>query len=179
MRAPILTLLAVFALAACGSEGSSTEEWAREVCGALAAWQGSLEERAQTLTGDVLQSEPAESKRLISDFLDEVVATTETMRAEVEAAGVPAVEDGEAIAGDFRAGLRQIQDAFVAAQEDVEAVPTDDPEAFQRELTQTAEELEQQGDRIAETLSSVDEEYGATELGEALAGQPGCADFRG
>jgi hypothetical protein len=184
LRLPILALLAAVALAAgCGGgsdtpEGVPPADWAQSVCGALAEWQASLQEQSQGLTSDVLEAQnPTAAKQQISDFLDEVIIETETMIGVVESAGQPAVEEGGALAGEFQDGLQRMRSAFNDAASDVKSVPTDDPQAFQQQLTQIGEDLQTQGQAIGDTLGEIDEKYDADELSQAFDDTPECQDF--
>ena len=185
LRLPILTLLAAATLVAAGCggggepEGVEPEAWAEDVCGALASWQQTLQEQAQTLTQDVLgASSPEAAKDQIGTFLDDVIADTESMIEQFDAAGVPAVEQGEELRNDFRAGLQQMLDAFENARERVEDVPTDDPQAFQEQLTEIGTALQTQGEQIGETMENLDEQYDADELNQAFEENEQCREFQ-
>lgn len=184
LRLPILVLLAAVGLAAgCGGgsdtpEGVPPADWAQSVCGALTDWQTSLQEQSQGLTSDVLEAkDPQAAKQQISDFLDQVIAETETMIGAVDSAGRPAVEEGGAIAEDFNDGLERMRSAFENAASQVESVPTDDPQAFQQQLTQIGEDLQTQGQAIGDTLGEIDEKYDADELSQGFDDTPECQDF--
>jgi hypothetical protein len=183
-RLPILALLAAVALAAgCGGgeetpEGVPPADWAQSVCGALSGWQASLQEQSQGLTSEVLEAnDPEAAKQQISDFLIDVIAETDTMIGAVRAAGQPAVDEGGQIAEDFNNGLTQMRTAFTDAAADVQSVPTDDPQAFQQQLTQIGEDLQTQGEAIGNTLGEIDEKYEADELSQAFDDTPACKDF--
>lgn len=185
LRLPILVLVSGAALAAagCGGGSSSPEgvppaDWARSVCGALADWQSSLQQQSQGLTSEVLQANsPKAAKEKISEFLTQVIVETETMVGAVESAGQPAVEEGGQIAEDFNIGLERMRSAFKDAANKVEAAPTDDPQAFQQQLTQIGQELQTQGQAIGDTLGQIDEKYDADELNQAFEDTPACKDF--
>jgi hypothetical protein len=185
IRLPILSLLAVaaFAVAGCGG-GSSTPEgvppadWAQSVCGALSDWQTSLQTKSQSLTSEVLQAKsPKAAKEQISTFLTDVIAETETMIGAVSAAGQPAVDQGGQIAEDFHNGLEQMRSAFKDAASQVQSVPTNDPQAFQQQLTEIGQELQTQGQAIGDTLGEIDQKYDAEELNQAFDENPDCNDF--
>jgi hypothetical protein len=185
IRLPILTLLAAASLiaAGCGGggepEGVEPEAWAADVCGALASWQQTLQDKAQTLTQEVLgASSPEAAKEEIGVFLDDVIADTETMIESFDDAGVPALEQGDELRNDFRAGLEQMLDAFESARVQVEDVPTDDPQAFQEQLTEIGTSLQTQGESIGETMESLDEKYDADELNQAFDENEQCREFQ-
>jgi hypothetical protein len=184
LRLPILSLVGAVALAAgCGGgedtqEGIPPADWAQSVCGALSDWQTSLQDQSQGLTSEVLEARsPQAAKEQISAFLDEVIAETETMIGIVRATGQPAVDEGGQIVEDFNNGLERMRSAFEDAATQVESVPTDDPQAFQEELTEIGEDLQTQGQAIGDTLSKIDEKYEAEELSQAFEDTPECEDF--
>ena len=186
---PLKLILALVALAAllagCGgddggsdAEGVPPEDWAASVCGALAGWQSSLQEQSQGPSSAVLEADSPESARdQIGEFLTQVISETETMIGEVRAAGQPAVDQGDQIAEDFNNGLQQMRTAFEAARQQVEEVPTDNPQAFQQELTGIGQELQTQGEAIGNQLDEIDERYDADELSQAFDDTPACSDF--
>jgi hypothetical protein len=183
-RLPILTLFAALAVAAGCGGGGGTEagvppaDWAASVCGAFEGWRLSLEDQAQGLSSEVLNAAtPQAAKDRVSTFLDEVIASTETLRGEIEKVGAPAVDQGGAIQEDLNAGLIAMETAFEQARDSVAAVPTDDPQAFQQALTGIGEALETQGEQIGDTLGGLDEKYDAPELEAALENSPGCEDI--
>jgi hypothetical protein len=184
IRLPILSLLAAVALVAGCGGGEDTQEgippaaWAQSVCGALSDWQASLQEQSQGLTSEVLEAKnPQAAKQQISAFLDEVIAETETMIGTVSAVGQPAVDEGGQIVEDFSNGLERMRSAFEEAATQVQSVPTDDPQAFQEQLTRIGEDLQTQGQAIGDTLGEIDEKYDAEELRQAFEDTPECEDF--
>jgi hypothetical protein len=184
IRLPILALAVGLAATGCGGggepEGVPPSEWAASVCGALEAWQTSLEQGARDLTRDVLQAQdPEQSKEQIGDFLDEVISETDTAIGAVDGAGTPAVDRGEEVAADFKAGLEQIKAAFVDAGEQIEEAPTDDPAAFQQQLGAIGQQLQTQGQSIGDTLGRIDEKYDADELSKAFDENEQCREFAG
>jgi hypothetical protein len=186
IRLPILALAVTLGLAAAGCgggdepEGVPPSEWAASVCGALATWQTTLEQGARDLTRDVLQAQdPEQSKEQIGAFLDEVIAETDTVIGAVDEAGAPAVDQGEQVAADFKAGLEQIRSAFAGAGEQIEEAPTDDPAAFQQQLGAIGQQLQTQGQSIGDTLGRIDEKYDSDELGEAFDENEQCREFAG
>jgi hypothetical protein len=188
VRLPILALLAALAVAAAGCGGDETSEpegtppkqWAGSVCGALETWQESLQNQARGLSREVLQAKsPNAAKRRIGTFLDEVIAETDTMMEAVEGAGQPAVEQGRQVADDFRMGLEQMRAAFEDARAKIAKVPTDDPQAFQRQLTEIGSDLQTQGRSIGDTLGKIDERYDSQQLGKAFDETEACSEFTG
>lgn len=180
VRLAVTALLSLALLAGCGGgdepEGVEPKEWTADVCGALQQWQSTLEQKAQALTGEVLDAKDAEdAKRRISAFLTEVLADTERMLEALDEAGAPAVEDGEAIAAALTVGLRQVQAAFQQARDSVVALPTDDAEDFQDELVVIGRDLQTRGEVIEEQLDEIRTKGG--ELREAFEQTPACGEL--
>jgi hypothetical protein len=183
IRLPILIPAVALALVAAGCGGGSSEpegappkQWVTSVCGALDTWQTSLQDKAQTLPREVLQaSSPNDAKQRIGDFLDEVIAETDRMISRVDTAGQPAVDEGRRIASDVHARLLKVKAAFVEAREKVQNVPTDDPFAFQRQLTEIGQDLLAQGQALGDILGRVD----AKPIQDAVEDNKQCGAFTG
>ena len=188
-RVPLLVLVAALSVlaAGCGGGGGSNEsqqqpegtppaEWVTTVCGALDDWQTSLQTKAQGLPQQVLQaSSPADAKKQIEDFLDEVVNETQTMVDTVDQAGKPAVDAGDRVRNAVHARLLKVKAAFETARKQVDAVPTNNPAAFQQQLTQIGQDLAAQGQALGDVLGSAD----AKPLRDAIANTPRCKSFNG
>jgi hypothetical protein len=189
-RRPILTLAIVvlagtLALVAGGCagggdsdepEGTPPRQWVTSVCGALDRWQTSLQDKAQTLPREVLQAaSPTAAKQRIGTFLGEVIAETDAMIARVDKAGRPAVAEGRRIATDVQTRLLKVKAAFVDARERVQKVPTNDPLAFQRQLTEIGQDLLAQGQSLGDILRRAD----AKPIQDALKEDERCGAFTG
>ena len=187
-RLPILLSVAALAFLAtgCGGGGDSNEseqpqgtpptQWATTVCGALDDWQTSLQTQAQGLPQEVLQADsPQDAKKQIVDFLDQVVDETQTMIDKVDAAGRPAVDGGQRVATAVHTRLEKVKQAFENARSSVENVPTDNPLAFQQQLTKIGQDLSTQGQALGDVLGSAD----AQPLRDAIDKTERCKSFNG
>jgi hypothetical protein len=187
-RLPILLSVAALAFlaAGCGGGGDSDEseqpegtpptQWVTTVCGALDDWQTSLQTQAQGLPQEVLQADsPQDAKKQIVNFLDEVVDETQTMIDKVDAAGRPAVDAGQRVATAVHTRLEKVKQAFENARSSVESVPTDNPLAFQQQLTKIGQDLSTQGQALGDVLSSAD----AQPLRDAIDKTEQCKSFNG
>ena len=182
LRAAVVTLLAATALvvSGCGGdggggEGTAPEEYAAAVCGALTAWQNELQTSATTMGSTVgAATSPTEARTKLVEFMDAMTKSTQTMVSKVEGAGAPAVDDGEALHRDLVAGLQDAQEAFAAARDRAEALPTDDPTAFQQQAGEISATLNREGSAIGSAFTGLSTKYDSQELNEAFNSEPAC-----
>jgi hypothetical protein len=86
--------------------GAEPADWIEDVCTALVAWRDDLEAASEDLQATASGSANLdEALSLLTSFLDDAVARTDEMLADVAAAGTPAVDEGEAISADLQAAL--------------------------------------------------------------------------
>ncbi len=160
----VLVPLGVLMAGACaGSDGGSNgganpgtvtaEAYATGVCGAIADWVDEIQGLNEDLQANLDPSSIDALKDTMVMFLDDVIASTDTVIAEVENVGVPDVDDGDAAAQHLLTGLRDSRGVFQNARDRVEAMPTDDPAAF-------GEELQTVGTDIQTSMSSIGEDLG-------------------
>ena len=143
--AAMLSLATFATFAACGS-GPAPETWAGQVCGALAPWRAQIAElntHAQQQMSAA--STPAQAQAGLVRLLAGGESASETARAAVVAAGTPDVDGGDEIADRFAASLSQTRDAYAHARGDLQALPTNDAEAFY--------------DKVASVFATLDAEY--------------------
>jgi hypothetical protein len=154
----------------------AAEEWASSVCGALTDWQGSI----TASPPDV--SDPTDleaTKQELTGFLDGVISSTESLVSEVEAAGVPDVEQGDAIASDFQSALESVRDSFSQARSEVESLSTDDPGGFSTSLSEIGTALTQAGTEASTAISELGTTYPDSGIDEAFASAPECSGLAG
>ena len=97
------------------------------------------------------------------------------MIEKVDAAGKPAVDTGQRVSAAVRARLLRVKAAFESARAKVENVPTDNPLAFQQQLTQIGQELAAQGQALGDVLETAD----ARPLRTAVQNTERCQAFAG
>lgn len=160
----VLVPLGILMAGACaGSDGGSNgganagtvtaEAYATGVCGAIADWVDEIQGLNEDLQANLDPSSIDALKDTMVMFLDDVIASTDTVIAEVENVGVPDVDDGDAAAQHLLTGLRDSRGVFQNARDRVEAMPTDDPAAF-------GEELQTVGTDIQASMSTIGEDLG-------------------
>jgi hypothetical protein len=134
-RARLVALVLVgVCLAGCGGGGSghvAPDNWAGSVCTALHPWRDQITAlNAQAATQMAAATTPQQTRDNMLRLLDGARRASEQARAQVAAAGVPEVPDGERIAGRFVAALAAVRDAYRTAHDTVARLPTGNPKAF-------------------------------------------------
>ncbi len=144
-RLGALTALAVLVLSGCAG-GPPPRVWAASVCSALSPWRAELDSlttKAQEQANAAPNS--AQAKENLVRLFDGAQKSTEAARAKVEAAGVPAVDDGDKIARSFVSTLAAVRDAYGHAKDGVSGLGVDDPKNF--------------SDGVASVLTTLNSEY--------------------
>jgi hypothetical protein len=153
-------------------ETVSAETYATGVCGAIAGWVDEIQALNEDLQANLDPSSIDSLKDAMVTFLDDVIASTDAVIADVDDVGVPDVEDGDAAAQHLLTGLRDSRGVFENARDRVEALSTDDPQAF-------GEELQTVGTDIQTSMSTIGEDLGqfeSPELDEVSKDIPECEE---
>ena len=109
----------------------AAEAWVDEVCTSVSAWQTDVETSRGDLQAALTNiSSVGDARGALTTFLADVVERTDELRADVEAAGTPAVEAGGEVRDTLQSSLTQVRETFEQARADAEELPTDDPGAF-------------------------------------------------
>jgi hypothetical protein len=181
------TLLALIALAlvlpACGGDGGGgggdrvePDAWAADVCGSVGTWLDDVQKRSGEIGKTAEQADSLEEvKREFIAFFEGVTGRTDEMLAEIEAAGAPDVDEGEAIAQDLQDSIRPLRDALVDAREQAEDLPTDDQQAFAEQAVAAGQTVEKAGTDVQTAFERLDSEYDAPELQRAFEEEQACA----
>jgi hypothetical protein len=185
-RAPrlLVSVLAVASLvAACSSSDSSkvsADEWVTDICTSLSGWLEQLQQESTSLqesvqadaTGDL-----AAAKADLVEFMNGAVQSTDEMITEIDAAGVPDVDNGEELNDGLNDGLEDIRQAFADAQGQAEALPVNDQAAFAQGATELGESLQEAGTQAEEQLNDLGAKYDAPSLDQAFDDEPACQDL--
>jgi hypothetical protein len=136
------------------------------VCGSINTWEQALSEAPNVSNA----TSPDEAKTTLTTYLNNVVAATNTMVSGVQAAGSPAVSNGQTISQGFLAAFQAVQGTFVQAQTQVNALSTTDPAAFsagaqavsttlQTAASQAKTNLDNFGQKYANSSSQLDQAF--------------------
>lgn len=177
-RPAVLLLMVVFVAGACsdGDDGGpqpetvSATEYLTGVCGSVASWVEEIQGLNEDLSANLDPTSLESVKESMLGFLDDVIASTNTVIDEVEGVGVPDVENGAAAAETILTGLRESRGVFEDARDRVDAMATDDPAAFTQELQAMGTDLQTSLSDIGEEL----ETFEVPDLDEASEDVPEC-----
>lgn len=169
-----LAVLITLAAAACGGGGNevgdtaagtvSAATWIGDLCTALDTWQTELTDNAPDLSS---ATDAGATKDSLVSFLGTAVTATRTLVDDIQAAGVPEVENGEAIATEMRSAIAAVGDKFSAAKDTLEGLSTDDPAAFAADLSEIGTTLSEAGTAAGTTFDQLAEKYPAADLDTA------------
>lgn len=177
LRVFALSTAAAVILSACGGSGGgggvSVDAYASDVCGALAAWVKDIQDRAATITEGINPGDAKAGKERLAEFIGDTVTGTDNLIEEVEAAGVPDTDGGEDAANQIVNGLEQVRDILVDAQDQIAALPTNDPQAFGQGAQEIATSLQEATGEAAGTIDSMNSE----ELSTAFAENEDCSQY--
>ena len=152
------------------TETVSATEYATGVCGAISGWIDDIQGLNQDLQAELDPTSVDSLKDSMVGFLDDVTTATEDVIDEVEAAGIPDVEDGQAAADAVLTALQNSRDVFEDARDRVQGLSTADPAAF-------GEELQTLGTDIQSSMSDIGgelDQFASPELDEAAKDVPAC-----
>ena len=160
------------ATAGCAGDGAPVDEWVGDVCGALTGWQRDIEIHQTEMREAAPDIGADEGRRLILVFLDRTISRTGEMLGEIESAGQPAVEDGEAIARTLREVLTEFGPILDRARAKVDELP-DDPQVLAEGAQAIGNSINEEFDRIGARLEASPIDPGP-EIARALDEDPTC-----
>jgi hypothetical protein len=187
-----LALVTGLTVAACGGGGSSSSgsstastqasltaaQWANQVCGTLSTWESSL----TTAPPDVSNAaSPDEAKTTLTNYMNNLVASTNTMVSGLQAAGSPAVSNGQAISQGFVGGFQAFQASFVQAQNQANAISTADPTAFTagtQALAASLRNVSTVANQAKTNLDNLGQRYSSSQLDQAFNNSATCKSLK-
>lgn len=184
----------------CGRSGTDPKDWARQVCTAVRPWAqtvaGSLSTAAVpsappsgsaapgatplpavsptpgTSASPAVSPAPdpaAVKQQLLTAFRTDVTATDRVIAA-VQRAGVPAADNGTAVANGFLGALRAARQAFARAEAQVQALNPADRAAFDQQVGTIGTALTSDFNRATASLQPAS----SPQLTRAFAVTPEC-----
>jgi hypothetical protein len=170
-RTAVCAVALAVLVAGCGADGVEPDRWAAEVCRVLKPWSETIASLTRDTQAEMSRAVSAErAKSSIVELLRGAEKASEQARQGVADANVPAVDDGERIAAEFRAALRAARDAYGSARRRVAALSTRSPEDFYDGVVEAMRTLSTDYDDGALDTSDLESE----ELQRAFDEAPEC-----
>jgi hypothetical protein len=159
-----------------GGQGAvSAEAFAASVCGAMQDWVTGITDSSSSFTDIPADASIEERKAALESWAAELVQLTQDMVGALQAAGVPDVDGGQAIADSISGAFDRALTGFETLADDVAALPTDDVGAFVDASSEIGTSITTALTAAATSVSSLSE----PELNAAFAGNPDCTNFAG
>jgi hypothetical protein len=163
-------VLAVGLVAGCGG-GPSAQDWVGQVCQALGPWRTQIADLNRRAAAQLATATtPTQTRDGLVTLVGGGEAASETARVAVTAAGVPDVDGGEAVAQSFVTALTGTRDAYAQARVDLQALPTDDADAFYDGVTAVLARLNDEYQASAVDTAALN----SPDLRQAFDGTPSC-----
>ena len=171
LRATALVAVLAVLVSACGDDPVAVDDYANDLCTALTGWTEELRERQTELQeGADTGGSPEADRDALQRFVDGAVAASDSLVDDVEAAGVPDIEDGEEVADAFQDAVEETRSELEDAQADVADIPTDSSDSYRAAVDDFVSESRSTLEGIDEQLQDV---Y-APELDMALDEASAC-----
>ncbi len=153
----VCLVAATLVLAGCGSKKTvSAETYMTGLCTEIGDWLHAVQARSGEIGNELTPGMgPADGKKVLAGFLDDVIALSQKAVDGIEAKGVPDVENGDQIAAALKGAFEQAKGIFQDARAKVDDLPTDDPAAFQRAATDLGSSIQKASNRIGSSLGTV------------------------
>ena len=169
---PLAALLCVLTVLAggCGS-GPGPRAWAAAVCQALTPWRVAIGDlTASTQRQMTATTTPAQAQENLVRLMAGAEEASERARKAVQDAGVPDVDQGEAVARGFLTSLGAVRDAYGRARRTIEGLSTASAGAFYAGVRAAVDTLGREYDASALDTSRLD----SPELRRAFDEVPEC-----
>jgi prophage DNA circulation protein len=157
------------------ASGKTANQWATQVCSSLNSYLSSLQTQANNLQA---QSNNAtslqEAKTGLVNFINSAVSGTNNLVSQLQAAGPAPTRDGAAISQAIVGGIQQLGVAFSGAQAQAQALPTDDPTAFENQAKAVGTSLSNAGNQIGNNINSAVQRFPADNLRGEFNNNPSC-----
>ena len=182
-------VLALLALAGCskdsGGGGSQTgtgantttvspETYVAGLCSTMATYISDVQSITNDFTSSLTPTAPlADQKAAVLAYLDDVITSTKSMIADVQAVGVPDVSNGQEVVSAVQSAFQQAESVMEDARSTVGSLSLDDPVAFGNALKDLGTSLQTSLGDVGGSLGALD----SPELSSASAAEPACTSL--
>ena len=176
-RMPVVVLCAIavsLSLAACGgssgSSGPSPAAYVKSICQAIGPFEQSVQTRSKALQTASIKS-AADGKKVLQQFLSQVVTDTDNALTKLKAAGTPSVKNGAQVSNTIVGAFTKLKTALSAAATQAGNLPTNSPVAFQAAAQRLGASVNTSMQGIGTPLNSLK----SAALEAAAKKEPACA----
>jgi hypothetical protein len=129
------------------SSGKSAEEYVAGACAAMTTWGQDIKSEVTDLQSKVAAApDLAARKQIFVDFTQQLSQTTDTLVTALQGLGAPAVEGGADVHQQIVGAFQSVQTTLTNAEQEAEALPTDDVAAFKTKVNAIGSEIGGIGD---------------------------------
>ena len=93
---------------------------------------------------------------------------TQTLIDDVDAAGIPDIDNGAQLVEDLKGKFQEFDDAISAAKSEAEGLATNDPAAFQVKVKKLTADYQAEVNKVGNSFGELDAKYPSRELNSAL-----------
>jgi hypothetical protein len=172
-----IALLVVGACAGCGSSsssgGTSAQAWVKSVCNAVVPFKNDVQSRAAALNlaGSTNLSDV---KQKLQGFMSAASADATKAASEIQSAGTPNVTNGKHDAMVLVNAFNQLATVLSNANSQAQALPTNNPTAFQAGAQKLATTIQTSLTSISPSFKSLKDD---PTLDKAARSTSGCASL--
>jgi len=162
-------------LAACGgssSSGASPAEYVKSICQAIGPFEKTVQQRSKQLNLANIKS-PADGKKALQDFLNQVAADTDKAVTKLKAAGTPSVDNGKKVSVAIVGAFTQLKAALQKAATQAGNLPTTSATAFKSAAQSLGRAVQSSMSGIGASLSNLK----SPDLEAAAKKEPACMNL--
>lgn len=147
----------------------AVDDWAEDFCANFEGWIANIQTASENVGADIEPGDIEGGKETIVNLFELASAATESLISDIEAGGVPDVEDGDALVDDLTGKFEDFNGAIEDAKTEAEGIPIDDRAVFQLKITELTGTFENEVSAVGQSFSELDAEYPSRELQTALS----------
>ena len=155
----------------------SASSWTHKVCQSLLKWETKVKSLSSSVSNEVQgQSSIAGIRKVLTQFLQKVIDSTNRLVQQMDAAGTPKVDQGKAVAQFFHDGLTQLKNLFAQSQKAVKGLPND-PHAFATQAEAVGTQIDNGGKQIQGVFNDAQTRFHIPAIDAAFNSDPACASI--
>lgn len=151
-----------------GGDTADVEDWAKDFCGSFGDWLAKIQEESGKVGDAVTPGDVAGAKQVIVDLFGTVSDETESLMDDIDAAGVPDIDNGGDFVDDLKGKFQDFDDAILAAKSKAEGLDTADPTKFQTDVEALVTDFQSEITAVGESFGELDSKYPDQDLQVAL-----------